>query len=485
MDADQADASSLGTNIPTVSQGWALEITGEATPLSKSNPPPRKLRPLDGISSNDVSLKVFIGGISWQAQESDLSEFFSQYGTVTDSKIIRDPLTGKSKGYGFVTFATEAIASSVKQIGFVELLGRKCQVGDAVRGIGRSRETGNSGPPSGAGSGGPQHPVGSTSQLPYPISASANNSSQQSLPPAAPAERRVFVGGLPRQLNESSLHCFFSQWGPVSDAKIIYDSKRTSKGYGFITFLEAQTAALVKSYRTVQYMGRVMNVGDAVRGLAGAAPNRGPTRIERGPRKGRPGSPTPYDGLAYPRQAHYHVAGEGPYGMYPGYPGYGPMEYVGGGYPVQGFPGGYPGYESPPYAGVDYSGMQGYHGGHAPYPMQQAAQATRLAMPIPCVAAEAVVAKGGEQLKHICQISGAQVALVPVADEGADRVLEIAGTQQQIESAQNQLQMLFSRGLPSEIGHKTPVVSAPAVLQGNIATPAPAVVSMPGVAASG
>lgn len=53
--------------------------------------------------------KVFVGGISWQAHETDLTNFFCQYGHVADAKIIRDSVTGKSKGYveQFVSFLSE------------------------------------------------------------------------------------------------------------------------------------------------------------------------------------------------------------------------------------------------------------------------------------------------------------------------------------------------------------------------------------------
>ena len=51
------------------------------------------------------------------------------------------------------------------------------------------------------------------------------------LPAPAPGDRRVFVGGLSRQMDEAALHQFLSQWGHVADVKIIYDSKRISKGF--------------------------------------------------------------------------------------------------------------------------------------------------------------------------------------------------------------------------------------------------------------
>jgi len=89
------------------------------------------------------------------------------------------------------------------------------------------------------------------------------------LPAPAPGDRRVFVGGLSRQMDEAALHQFLSQWGHVADVKIIYDSKRISKGYGFVTFVDAQSAMLVKSQGTIEFMNRQLNVGDAVRGMAG------------------------------------------------------------------------------------------------------------------------------------------------------------------------------------------------------------------------
>ena len=50
-----------------------------------------------GGGGGGTAEKVFVGGVSWQATEADLSHFFAQYGTVVDAKIIRDSLTRKSK----------------------------------------------------------------------------------------------------------------------------------------------------------------------------------------------------------------------------------------------------------------------------------------------------------------------------------------------------------------------------------------------------
>jgi hypothetical protein len=96
----------------------------------------------------------------------------------------------------------------------------QCQVGDAVRGIGR----GNGYPVGGGGGAPPPLPPGMVAP------AIGRRKSWQMLPAPAPADRRVFVGGLSRQMDETALHQFLSQWGQVADVKIIYDSKRISKG---------------------------------------------------------------------------------------------------------------------------------------------------------------------------------------------------------------------------------------------------------------
>ncbi|KAF5744892.1 hypothetical protein HS088_TW07G00473 [Tripterygium wilfordii] len=51
--------------------------------------------------------KLFVKGVSFLTTEERLAGAFSQFGHVLEAKIIRNKITNKSKGYGFVTFATE------------------------------------------------------------------------------------------------------------------------------------------------------------------------------------------------------------------------------------------------------------------------------------------------------------------------------------------------------------------------------------------
>jgi len=77
--------------------------------------------------------RVFVGGISWKADEKSLTDFFTSFGKVSSCKIIMDKITGKSKGYGFITFENEESANLVKQAQKIFFLGKTMNVGDAMR----------------------------------------------------------------------------------------------------------------------------------------------------------------------------------------------------------------------------------------------------------------------------------------------------------------------------------------------------------------
>jgi hypothetical protein len=63
-----------------------------------------------------MSKKLFVGGLSWNTDDEMLREAFAAHGNVTEAKVITDRDTGRSRGFGFVTFsegsdADEAIAA--------------------------------------------------------------------------------------------------------------------------------------------------------------------------------------------------------------------------------------------------------------------------------------------------------------------------------------------------------------------------------------
>ncbi len=59
-----------------------------------------------------MSVKLFIGGLSWGTDTEGLRSKFSEFGNVEDAIVIRDRETGRSRGFGFVTYATDEAANA-------------------------------------------------------------------------------------------------------------------------------------------------------------------------------------------------------------------------------------------------------------------------------------------------------------------------------------------------------------------------------------
>ncbi|KAM0856909.1 hypothetical protein ACQ4PT_048817 [Festuca glaucescens] len=73
--------------------------------------------------------KLFVGGLSYDTNEIALKDAFSQHGDVVEVKVICHPVTGKSKGYGFVKFSSEIEAAAALEKMSDELLdGRNIRV---------------------------------------------------------------------------------------------------------------------------------------------------------------------------------------------------------------------------------------------------------------------------------------------------------------------------------------------------------------------
>ena len=56
--------------------------------------------------------KLFIGNLSYNVTEDELRNSFSQFGEITDLKVITDRMSGRSKGIAFITYATEEAAQA-------------------------------------------------------------------------------------------------------------------------------------------------------------------------------------------------------------------------------------------------------------------------------------------------------------------------------------------------------------------------------------
>lgn len=90
-----------------------------------------------------MSNKLFIGGLSWGTTTEQLRENFEKYGEIQDAKVITDRESGRSRGFGFVTFAeNESATTALGEMNGAEFDGRTIRV-DVAHDRGFSRDKGS------------------------------------------------------------------------------------------------------------------------------------------------------------------------------------------------------------------------------------------------------------------------------------------------------------------------------------------------------
>ena len=95
--------------------------------------------------------KLYVGNFPYSISDSDLEEMFKSFGTVASAKVIMDRETGRPKGFGFVTFATQAAAEAALELDGRDLGGRPLKVNVAME---RDNRGGGGGRPGGGRPGG-------------------------------------------------------------------------------------------------------------------------------------------------------------------------------------------------------------------------------------------------------------------------------------------------------------------------------------------
>lgn len=79
-----------------------------------------------------MSCKIFVGGLDFSLSDAELREAFAQFGDIVESKVIMDRETGRSRGFGFVTFKdAEAAKKAIAEMNGQELSGRTIRVDKA------------------------------------------------------------------------------------------------------------------------------------------------------------------------------------------------------------------------------------------------------------------------------------------------------------------------------------------------------------------
>jgi len=245
-------------------------------------PMPAAQPPMPVQSSPDT--KLFVGGVLTTTTSATLGAYFAQFGSVVEARIVMDRVTGRSKGYAFVTFADVESAARAAAPGIHMIEGKACNTnlvsqkdqamaayqsdpanaakrsfngdgesgGDSKRrrteGLTSSANFGSySYPPSYPGWGPAASSPGAPSPYaPYPGMAPVIPSSAGFYPaPLAgrPGDPKIFVGGIAPTTTEDSLAHMLSIFGDISESKVLFDrEKNETKGVAFVTFVDPAAA---------------------------------------------------------------------------------------------------------------------------------------------------------------------------------------------------------------------------------------------------
>ncbi|XP_074298434.1 heterogeneous nuclear ribonucleoprotein 1-like [Silene latifolia] len=188
--------------------------------------------------------KLFIGGISWDTDEDRLKEYFGQYGEIVEAVIMRDRITGRARGFGFIVFADPVVAERVVMEKHM-IDGRSVEAKKAV-----PRDD-------------------------QQILSRTSNSVQGS--PGLGRTKKIFVGGLASTVTENDFKNYFDNFGNITDVVVMYDhNTQRPRGFGFITYdsEDAVDRVLHKTFHELN--GKMVEVKRAVPKELSPGPSRSP-----------------------------------------------------------------------------------------------------------------------------------------------------------------------------------------------------------------
>lgn len=98
--------------------GYNQQNRMSSAPHNYVRPDPRTL-PGSATNTGNIYIppkdegKMFVGGLNWETTDESLKNYFSQFGEVLDCTVMRDNVTGRSRGFGFLTFAESKSVTTV------------------------------------------------------------------------------------------------------------------------------------------------------------------------------------------------------------------------------------------------------------------------------------------------------------------------------------------------------------------------------------
>lgn len=173
--------------------------------------------------SEDQS-KLFVGGLGWNTSKEQVQEYFERFGPVSDVIVLRNPATGQSRGFGFVTFSNQESAKNAGNMKSGHLIdGKEVDVkpySSRIHELKRKQKFDNS--------------------------------------------MKIFIGGIPPGMKDEEITEVFKKFGPVIDFTNMMDETRTrSRGFGFLTFEKPESIQRALTEHWVTINGKQLEVKPA------------------------------------------------------------------------------------------------------------------------------------------------------------------------------------------------------------------------------
>ncbi|KAL3310476.1 hypothetical protein Ciccas_010958 [Cichlidogyrus casuarinus] len=239
--------------------------------------------------------KLFIGGITHDTTEKDLREYYGQFGDLVDAVVMVHKGTNRSRGFGFVTFSDPSMVDQAQSA-------RPHRIKDRVVEAKRATPREESGAPN-----------------------------------SHDTTKKLFVGGLKKEITEAQLKEYFGQYGTIEKVDIIKNSNGDLRGFAFISYEDYDSVDKAVLMRPHTIGGFKL---DCKKGISKESMRSGPPPSGGRSAPPRHGGPPPH--YAY-GGGPYAPAPHAPYGRDPYYDPYGypPQQPRGPGAWGYGYAGGY------------------------------------------------------------------------------------------------------------------------------------------------